>query len=44
MLAELTMKAPDGITNDELGEFIMADVQGPVASPVAGALRMPHTL
>jgi hypothetical protein len=30
------MKAPDGITNDELGEFIMADVQGPVASPVAG--------
>ncbi len=30
------MKAPDGITNDELGEFIMADMQGPVSTPTAG--------
>lgn len=30
------MKAPDGITNDELGRFIMADMQGPVSTPAAG--------
>jgi hypothetical protein len=30
------MTAPDGITNDELGQFIMADVEGPSATPAAG--------
>jgi hypothetical protein len=30
------MSAPDGITNDELGQFIMADVNGPSATPAAG--------